>query len=95
MPGMTPAEIDQLVEIYLAAEGGYLFGFSYADHERFYTQYCDMAGMVDVAAERAQHGSTRRTFRAISAGPDGQALTRAALPTTNASFEDLRRVAQW
>ena len=97
MPGMTPAEIDQLVEIYLAAEGGYLFGFSYADHERFYTQYCDMAGMVDVAAERAQHGSTRRTFRAIlqAATPPNQArIIRgvfAKIPPENLQCEDAAR----
>ena len=56
MPGMTAAEIDLLVEVYLAGDGGYLFGFSYADHERFYTQYCDMPGAVDVVAMRRPKG---------------------------------------
>ena len=63
---MTPAEIDLLVHRYLAADGGYLFGFSYNDHDSFYTQYCDMPG-VDVASGRARYGSTKRVFRAILA----------------------------
>lgn len=75
MTGMTPAEIDILVDRYLAADGGYLFGFSYNDHNSFYTQYCDMPG-VDVAGARAIHSTTKRAFRVILEQADPLAQAR-------------------
>lgn len=42
MAGMTKGEINTLVFKYIGVEGGYLRGFSYSEHERFYVEFCDL-----------------------------------------------------
>ena len=73
--GMTAGEVDELIAVYLRGDSaGYLYGFSYSEHEDFYVRYCDLPG-IDVVGQRAVHTSTRLTFRAIleAATPRDQA----------------------
>lgn len=57
---MTPREINKLVEGYIGTSGGYLNGFSYSIHDRFYHQYCDLD--IDVPAYRRKGLTTRAAF---------------------------------
>ena len=75
MSGMTASEIDALVYKYIGDDKGYLVGFSYAEHERFYVAYCPPFE-VDVRAARQEYGTTKKAFIGIleSAAPADQAL---------------------
>jgi hypothetical protein len=75
MAGMSQAEIDLLVLRYIGTDGGYLCGFSYAEHESFYVNYCDLMG-IDVAEKRSAYGgTTKKAFIGIlkEASPADQA----------------------
>ena len=58
---MSLREINLLVESYIGTTSdGYLSGFSYSRHERFYPVYCELD--IDVPAYRARGLSTRNAF---------------------------------
>jgi hypothetical protein len=40
--GISPREINKLVEDYIGTNAGYLSHFPYAKHEKFYHVYCDL-----------------------------------------------------
>jgi hypothetical protein len=71
--GMTQPEIFLLVNDYLGGEGGYLWGFSYAEHDEFYPHWCKLD--IDASAARARYGTTRKAFIGVlrESGPDVQA----------------------
>ena len=58
--GMTQTEIFLLVNDYLGGEGGYLWGFSYAEHDEFYVHWCKLD--IDASQARARYGTTRKAF---------------------------------
>lgn len=70
---MTPSEISKLVERYIGTDHGYLNGFSYSSHDRFYSVYCDLD--IDVPSYRKQYGTTKNTFIGIlrESSPSDQA----------------------
>jgi hypothetical protein len=72
-PGMTQPEIFLLVNDYLGGDGGYLWGFSYSEHEEFYPAWCSLD--IDAAAARTRFGTTRKAFIGIlrESTPDVQA----------------------
>ena len=72
-PGLTQPEIFVLVNDYLGGTGGYLWGFSYAEHDEFYAHYCDLN--IDASAARSRFGTTRKAFIGIlrESPPDVQA----------------------
>ena len=45
---LTRKEIGRLVHSWIGVDGGYLGGFSYASHDRFWLENCDIA--VDTSA---------------------------------------------
>ncbi len=61
---MTKGEINTLVYKYIGVDGGYLRGFSYSEHERFYVEFCDLPN-VDVPAVRQRCGTTKNSFLEI------------------------------
>lgn len=94
MIGMTRREMDLLVYKYLGVDGGYLCWFSYNEHEKFYSQYCNLA--IDVAAKRQTYGTTKKTFVGIleEAPPRDQAsIIRGVLEKVSPDdfTPDLRR----
>jgi hypothetical protein len=60
LKGMTQPEMFLLVNDYLGGEGGYLWGFSYAEHDEFYAHWCNLD--IDAAAARTRYGTTRKAF---------------------------------
>lgn len=60
---MTQPEIFLLVNDYLGGDGGYLRGFSYAEHDEFYPHWCQLD--IDASAARARFGTTRKAFIGI------------------------------
>ena len=72
-PGMTQPEIVLLVSDYLGGDGGYLWGFSYAEHDEFYPHWCHLD--IDASAARARFGTTRKAFIGVlrESTPDVQA----------------------
>jgi hypothetical protein len=70
---MTQPEIFLLVNDYLGGEGGYLWGFSYAEHDEFYPHWCNLD--IDASEARARFGTTRKAFIGVlrEAAPDAQA----------------------
>lgn len=75
MSGMTNSEIQTLVYKYIGVDGGYLKGFSYSEHERFYLEFCELPD-IDVRATRERCGTTKKSFLDIlaKATPREQAL---------------------
>lgn len=61
MSGMTNSEIQTLVYKYIGVEGGFLKGFSYSEHERFYLEFCELPD-IDVLATRERCGTTKKSF---------------------------------
>jgi hypothetical protein len=61
MSGMTKGEINALVYKYIEVDGGYLRGFSYSQHDRFYIEFCDLPN-IDVPAVRQRCTTTRYSF---------------------------------
>jgi hypothetical protein len=57
---MTSREINKLVLDYIGTNNGYLNGFSYGIHDRFYHRYCDVD--VDVQSYRNRYGTTLNAF---------------------------------
>lgn len=70
--GMTQPEIFLLVNDYLGGEGGYLWGFSYAEHDEFYAAWCGLD--IDASQARARFGTTRKAFIGVlrESSPDVQ-----------------------
>lgn len=58
--GMTQPEIFLLVSDYLGGDGGYLWGFSYSEHDEFYPHWCNLD--IDASAARQRYGTTRKAF---------------------------------
>ena len=58
MTKLTGPEIKRLVYKYIGVEGGYLCGFSYSIHSRFYLEYCDLD--IDVEGRRGKRKITTR-----------------------------------
>jgi hypothetical protein len=71
--GMTQPEIFLLVTEYLGGDGGYLWGFSYAEHDDFYPHWCNLD--IDASEARSRFGTTRKAFIGIlrESSPDDQA----------------------
>ena len=61
--GMSQPEIFLLVNDYLGGEGGYLWGFSYAEHDEFYPHWCGLD--IDASDARTRFGTTRKAFIGI------------------------------
>src|ERR1700679_1599702 len=60
---MTPQEVNTLVRDYIGTDGGYLNGFSYSIHDKFYADYCGLE--IDVKSYRARGLTTLRAFTEI------------------------------
>jgi DNA-binding FrmR family transcriptional regulator len=71
--GMKQPEIFLLVNDYLGGEGGYLWGFSYTEHDEFYPHFCNLN--LDASAARRKYGTTRKAFIGVlrDSPPDVQA----------------------
>lgn len=61
--GLKQPEIFLLVNHYIGGEGGYLAGFSYAEHDEFYPHWCGLD--IDASDARARFGTTRKAFIGI------------------------------
>jgi hypothetical protein len=61
--GMKQPEIFLLVNDYIGGDGGYLWGFSYAEHDEFYPHWCGLE--IDASAARTRFGTTRKAFIGI------------------------------
>ena len=91
---MTKGEINTLVYKYIGVDGGYLRGFSYSDHERFYVEFCELPD-IDVPAVRQRCSTTKNSFLDIleKAPPLEQARiirgTLAKFPPSNSLREQL------
>lgn len=70
---MSHREINELVEGYIGTNSGYLNGFSYSIHDKFYYEWCDLDR--DVSSYRERGLTTRGAFIEIlkEAGPRDQA----------------------
>lgn len=74
--GLTRADITRLVHNWIGVSGGYLGDFSYASHDRFWLNTCDIA-----ISTPGESGTTRYCFEdtLFSAAPRDQAAVLRAL----------------
>lgn len=74
--GLTKREVGRLVNDWIGVDGGYLGAFTYAKHDRFWSDVCD----IDVDTYEFK-GTTRACFEhtLLSAAPACQAAALAAL----------------